>query len=237
MSKFKFVKKTKPVEKVVSKPATKVLLKKPLIKVVKKAAPQIKTYKEHKAEWGDCNNCSLCSTRQNVIFLRGSIPCDVLFVGEAPGFSEDVIGKPMVGPAGKLMDHIIQRSLEATAPSDGLKWAITNLVSCIPLGDNGSKTEEPPEEAIEACLEKLYELITIAKPKAIIFVGKLSAKHVSPIEVKLTPNQPEISEACQFTSIDHPAFILRSDVSFQELLIQRAVASVSDVFSEILLPF
>lgn len=203
----------------------------------KKDSSMLTMYQKHKLKWKDCGKCDLCVKRTKVTFVRGSLPVDVLFIGEAPGFSEDVIGKPMVGPAGKLMDHIIQRSLEATAPSDGLKWAITNLVSCIPLGDNGSKTEEPPEEAIEACLEKLYELITIAKPKAIVFVGKLSAKHVSPIEIKLQPNVPEISEACQFTSIDHPAFILRSDISFQELLIQRAVATVSDVFSEILCPF
>ena len=242
MKKFKFVKKSKPVEKVVekviekplAKPAPKILIK----KAVKKAAPlQVKTYKEHKSKWQECMNCSLCSTRQKVVFLRGSIPCDVLFVGEAPGFSEDVIGKPMVGPAGKLMDHIIERSLEATAPSDDLKWAITNLVSCIPLGDDGAKTAEPSKESIQACSEKLYELISIAKPKAIIFVGKLAAKYVSPIEIKLRPNNPPISEDSLYTSIDHPAFILRSDVSFQELLIQRAVATVSDVFEEVLLPF
>lgn len=239
MKKFKFVKKSKPVEKVVEKPILRPPVKILVKKAVKKAAPppKIKTYTEHKTKWVDCVNCDLCATRQKVVFLRGSIPCDVLFVGEAPGFSEDVIGKPMVGPAGKLMDHIIQRSLEATAPSEELKWAITNLVSCIPLGDNGAKTAEPSQESIDACSEKLYELITIAKPKAIIFVGKLAAKHVSPIEIKLRLNTPPISEACQYTSIDHPAFILRSDVSFQELLIQRAVANVVDVFSEILVPF
>lgn len=247
MSKFKFVKKSKPVKKETSevypKPTKfKKSIKKPVSKEISKPAPkksvepQVKTYKEHQAKWKDCVNCDLCASRQKVVFLRGTIPCEVLFIAEAPGFSEDVIGKPMVGPAGKLMDHIIEQVSKTIAPST-VSWAITNLVSCIPLGDDGAKTAEPSDESIHECSKKLYELITIAKPKAIIFVGKLAAKHVSPIEIKLRRNEPPISEDSLYTSIDHPAFILRSDISFQELLIQRAVATVTDVFTEITIPF
>ena len=50
--------------------------------------------------------------------MRGSIPFNVLFVGEAPGESEDVLGFPFVGPAGKLLDHIIKEIRDA-----GKRWS------------------------------------------------------------------------------------------------------------------
>lgn len=195
-----------------------------------------KTYKEHKEKWKNCENCTLCHQRQHVVFARGTLPCDVLFIGEAPGFSEDVIGRPMVGPAGKLMDHMIEMALSQAG--EEISWAITNLVSCIPKEeDSNNKTEEPSEESIHACSEKLYEFIRIAKPKAIIFVGKLAANYVSPIEIKLRPNEPPISEDALYTSIDHPAYLLRMDVSGRDLFIQRNITKIKDIFEELSIPF
>jgi uracil-DNA glycosylase len=62
-----------------------------------------------------------------VVLCRGRLPCDVLFVGEAPGVSEDVLGRPFVGPAGKLLDTIVERALDGQ-----YDCAMTNLVACIP---------------------------------------------------------------------------------------------------------
>lgn len=42
---------------------------------------------------------------------RGDIPCDLLFIGEAPGVSEDALGQPFIGPAGKLLDQLIKSSV------------------------------------------------------------------------------------------------------------------------------
>lgn len=48
----------------------------------------------HVQTWSECSACFLSERRQNVVLARGDIPCDVLFVGEAPGPSEDIIGAP-----------------------------------------------------------------------------------------------------------------------------------------------
>ena len=227
-----------------SQPTSKHTIKKqpkPTTVVTKKAAkaaPKKKamTYSDHKAKWVNCEKCNLCATRNKVVFARGSLPCDVLFIVEAPGHSENVLGKPMVGPAGKLIDHIIQVACDKVkTANDEVKWAITNLVSCIPLGDGGNKALEPDEESIEACLPKLYEFIRVAKPQAIVMVGKLAEKHLDPTLITLRGgNAPE---ANQYVSIDHPAFILRADISFKEILIQRAISTVTDLFLDISLPF
>ena len=84
-------------------------------------------YQRHREKWKGCERCSLYRGRRSVVLCRGKLPCDVLFVGEAPGVSEDVLGRPFVGPAGKLLDEIVERALDGQ-----YDYAITNLVACIP---------------------------------------------------------------------------------------------------------
>lgn len=192
--------------------------------------PVIKpTFKSHKARWENCTKCDLCKTRKHVVFARGTIPCDVLFVGEAPGQSEDVIGKPFVGPAGKLLNSMIE---DVTAAYPGISYGITNLVGCLPY--KTSKSHEPTKEQIEACLPKLREFICfIARPKAIIMVGDLSSEYV-PIVIESLPEKvrPQYME-----HIYHPAFILRSDITRRGLLIQTTTVKIGDVFEELSIPF
>jgi DNA polymerase len=144
----------------------------------------------------------------------------VLFVGEAPGQSEDVIGLPFVGPAGKLLDEIIDQGLDGQ-----YDYALTNLVCCIPLDENGSKVTEPPKEAILACSDRLQEFVTICRPKVIVCVGSLSAKWIEKNFGYRISNL--------FVSITHPAAILRMDVSQRGLAIQRAVVTLQDSVEEL----
>jgi uracil-DNA glycosylase len=201
----------------------------------------VMSYKQHREKWSACKKCPLHTTRSNVVFVRGTLPCDILFIGEAPGVSEDTIGKPFIGPAGKLLDQMIEDSLDhhtkcevcgnrqmssrsgitCKSGHDGagsvkLTYALTNLVSCIPIDDNGEKSKEPSKVSINACWPKLTELISIAKPKAIVCVGKLA----------------EIAyghEMIYSVNIRHPAAILRSDISARGLLIQQVIATLNEL--------
>lgn len=177
-------------------------------------------YERHVRRWQECRKCSLCEKRQRVVLARGRVPCDVLFVGEAPGQSEDVIGLPFVGPAGKLLDEIIDQGLDGQ-----YDYALTNLVCCIPLDENGSKVTEPPKEAILACSDRLQEFVTICRPKVIVCVGSLSAKWIEKNFGYRISNL--------FVSITHPAAILRMDVSQRGLAIQRAVVTLQDSVEEL----
>ena len=65
-----------------------------------------------------CRNCSLCETRHHVVFGEGLRTADLMFIGEGPGEQEDLQGEPFVGPAGHLLDEMleligVQRSAEA----------------------------------------------------------------------------------------------------------------------------
>lgn len=164
--------------------------------------PVIKlNYETHVKQWGNCTKCPLHKTRKKIVLARGKIPATVLFIGEAPGQSEDVLGVPFIGPAGKLLDNQIEQAeLEAEVSYSKL---FSNLVGCIPKDPNTNrKNEEPVAEEIEACSPRLEQLFKLAKPKLIVCVGKLSEKVGKAYEWGIT-------NKCKTVSIAHPAFILR----------------------------
>ena len=194
-------------------------------------------YQKHRAKWKSCTLCPLCETRQNVVLAKGQIPCDVLCIGEAPGASEDSIGTPFCGPAGHLLDKAIA---EASSPlvlggspagpnhilaRFELRLAFTNLVACIPLGEDGDKVKEPPPKSIEACSERLDEFIRMCHPRLIVAVGKLPTKWLPKLYPTLMTPVLEII---------HPAAILRSEIHSQTLLFRRCVVSLADAFAELI---
>ena len=178
-----------------------------------------KKYADHKKKWSDCKDCELCKTRNKVVLARGKIPCDVLFIGEAPGASEDVIGRPFVGPAGHLLDRIVSQAV-----GESVSCLFTNLVACIPKGEDGNKLTEPEQKHIEACHGRLAEIVKLANPIVTVIVGKLAGKWV--------PKHFGRDDLGEVVEIVHPAAILRADVTQQGLLFQRAVVCVRDAVLE-----
>lgn len=177
-------------------------------------------YSEFVQKWQNCKECEYCSQKRNIVLARGQIPCDVLLVGEAPGASEDVLGAPFIGPAGKLLDQMLEKS-----GLDEFRLLFTNLVCCIPKDEDGSKMGEPTEKTIKACSERLREFVMLSKPKVVIAVGNLAKKWLP----KLLREQ-DFEDS---TSIIHPAAILRMDGSQQGLAIQRTVVAFRDVAEDL----
>lgn len=178
------------------------------------------TLKRHKKKWNSCDSCSLCKSRTNVVLHKGDTPCDVLFIGDAPGTSEDILGDPFVGPAGHLLDDLI---LEAKKLS-GMKVStgFTNLVACLP------NNKEPTEEQIKACLPRLGEIINLSDSEIIVCVGKLSSKWI--------PKFFGYDHTKEFFEIAHPAALLSADVHIKNLMIKKCKLQLVDIF-ESLLPF
>src|SRR5277367_3303156 len=55
-----------------------------------------------------CTRCpELAATRKTVVFGAGNADADLMFVGEAPGASEDEQGLPFVGAAGRLLERLL----------------------------------------------------------------------------------------------------------------------------------
>ena len=151
---------------------------------------------------------------------RGTIPAEVLFIGEAPGVSEDILGRPFVGPACHLLDRIISTAIAHNGRS--VTYAITNLVACFPRTAKEAKVNEPPPEAIKACRLRLVEFFRCCRPQLIVTLGKL-AKQNLPASIA----SPTSSGAACLALV-HPAAILQADISQRGLLVQRSILDLTD---------
>jgi uracil-DNA glycosylase family 4 len=137
-----------------------------------------------KMKWKDCQLCPLSKHRHNVVLFRGSVPAEVLFIGEAPGPSEDMIGVPFKGPAGRILDRMLIDT--AAKLGKGFSYAITNTVCCFPEvthadiasgaipPDTNLGIRDPHKTEIKACNPRLEEFFSLVKPKLVITLGKVA---------------------------------------------------------------
>lgn len=114
----------------------------------------------------NCRKCGLCNTRTNPVVGEGNPKAKIMFVGEAPGFNEDRMGRPFCGAAGRVLDELLE--------SIGIKRGdvyISNLLKCRPPGNR-----DPQKEEISACSPFLERQIEIIKPKIICPLGRYSMR-------------------------------------------------------------
>ncbi len=197
-------------------------------------------FAEHCRRWAGGCGAEICASAYSRCYARGSIPCDVLFVGEAPGESEDSLGVPFCGPAGKLMDQMVEEAMEPWQGPGGVgpgcnavSWAFTNLVLCIPRDpSSGGKAGEPMPEDIRACGPRLAEIVAIAAPKLIICVGALSREWTRGRTLGSKSKRYDPLGAAGYTGavadVEHPAYILRLNVAMRGLAIQKVVVTVRE---------
>jgi uracil-DNA glycosylase family 4 len=117
-----------------------------------------------------CPKCPLCKSRKNAVPGDGSAHAHIVFVGEAPGYHEDIEGKPFVGDAGKLLGALL-----AEVPLSRKKVFITNIVKCRP-----PRNRAPCPLEIHACTPYLDRQISAVQPKFVVSLGSISASHTFP---------------------------------------------------------
>jgi len=117
-----------------------------------------------------CRKCGLWKRRKNAVPGEGNLDASVMFIGEAPGYWEDVKGRPFVGAAGKLLDEMLSR----VGFSRGDVY-ITNVVKCRP-----PENRDPLPSEIKTCTPYLDRQIRIIKPKFIVTLGRHAASYMLP---------------------------------------------------------
>ncbi|MEM3551477.1 MAG: uracil-DNA glycosylase, partial [Candidatus Bathyarchaeia archaeon] len=111
---------------------------------------------------------SLWKTRKNAVAGEGNPETKIMFVGEAPGYWEDIKGKPFVGAAGKLLD-----SLLAEIGFKRENVFIANVLKCRPPGNR-----DPQPSEIHKCTPYLDRQIATIKPRIIVTLGKHSTSYI-----------------------------------------------------------
>ena len=161
------------------------------------------------ADLTDCQRCALSADRQNIVIGRGSDKADLMFVGEAPGASEDVQGIPFVGRAGKLLDKIIEAM--GLTPED---IYIANINKCRPPGNRNPKPEE-----VAACMPFLRRQIAIIQPKVICALGSVALQSLMQSEVRISQVRGEFQdfEGTPLMPTFHPAYLLRNPAAKKQV--------------------
>jgi uracil-DNA glycosylase family 4 len=195
-------------------------------------------YQLHLDRWGvkgvGCGS-ELCPTARNVVLARGRLPSDITFTGEAPGESENLRGSPFIGPAGQLLDEIIER---AGLTQYRLSW--TNLVGCIPRDPEGGKLREPDEASIRCCAPRLREfLLEMAKPVILVRVGQVAKRWLNPAYPRSVwgkgvnrPYKHDSELPFRVVDIEHPASIIRDTVARRGIKVQRCVVTLAAAADE-----
>ncbi|HVV00862.1 MAG TPA: uracil-DNA glycosylase [Verrucomicrobiae bacterium] len=121
----------------------------------------------------ECVKCAhLASSRKNVVFGIGNVDAELMFVGEAPGASEDLRGEPFVGPAGELLTKII----EAMGLSREAVY-IANILKCRPdTPGQTSGNRKPTPEEMQTCIPFLHEQVDLIRPKVLVALGATAAE-------------------------------------------------------------
>jgi uracil-DNA glycosylase family 4 len=117
-----------------------------------------------------CRQCEIARSRTRVVPGEGAEDAGIMFIGEAPGYYEDQLGRPFVGQAGQFLDRLLE--------SIGLKREqvyIANVIKCRPTGNR-----DPLPTEINNCRRWLDRQIEIISPGIIVTLGRYSMARYFP---------------------------------------------------------
>jgi len=180
---------------------------------IETAAPLIPprpTINKLRAVAAECKACHLWKLGTQTVFGEGRQTSTIMFVGEQPGNSEDLEGRPFVGPAGGLLDKAL-----VEAGIDRSRVYVTNVVKHFKWEPRGKRRihKKPNGAEITACRPWLEAEIRVVKPRAIICLGATAAQAVISPKFKVSLQRAKFvdSPLAEFvTATVHPSSILRA---------------------------
>ncbi len=180
---------------------------------VETAAPLVPdkpTLAKLRAAAAGCTACPLYRTGTQTVFGEGLATARAIFLGEQPGDSEDRVGRPFVGPAGKLLD----RALEEAGIERGLVY-VTNVVKHFKWTARGKRRihEKPNAREIAACRPWLEAELQVVQPDVLVCLGATAAQALLGKSFRVTQMRGEILRhelAAAIMATVHPSSILRA---------------------------
>jgi DNA polymerase len=175
------------------------------VETVRSAAERREALKEVLAQARACERCSeLAAARKTVVFGNGNADAELMFVGEAPGASEDEQGVPFVGRAGRLLDQLL-----AEIGLERKDVFVANTLMCRPPGNR-----DPLPLELDNCHAYLLHKVELIEPSVICTLGNFSTKLLrgDPTGITRLHGRPEVitigRRAVRLYPIFHPAAAL-----------------------------
>lgn len=148
-----------------------------------------------------CRECPLSQGRQHVVFGVGDPESELMFIGEGPGEQEDLQGEPFVGPAGHLLDDMLEM-----IDLDRSRVYIANVVKCRP-----PRNRDPLNTEQEACRHWLDAQLDLVRPKIIVCLGRIAAMGIIKPDFRITREHGQWFDVngVRAMAIYHPSALLR----------------------------
>ena len=170
----------------------------------------LRSWRELERTAAACTDCRLSDCRTKVVFGDGDQSADVVVIGDAPGRTEDLLGRPFVGAAGNLLDNLLG---EAGFERD--KVYVTTVVKCHP------RDEAPDADVVDACSPYLIEQLGHLRPRVIITLGPVATGFILrrriPLE-KVAGFRFDVYDGVTLVPTYHPASVIKGN--------QTVVASI-----------
>ncbi len=156
-----------------------------------------------------CRKCDMGAQRRNNVYGEGDPCAQLMLIGEGPGETEDLLGRPFVGRAGQLLEKML--GAIGLAREDVY---ICNTVKCRPTlpGPRGPKNRAPEPDEMANCRPYLDEQIDIIHPRVILALGAPAAKSFLGRDFAISKMRGQWYEGPQGIALIatfHPAYLLR----------------------------
>jgi uracil-DNA glycosylase len=157
-----------------------------------------------------CEGCELYRRATQTVFGEGSARAKIVFVGEQPGDVEDREGHPFVGPAGRLLDSMLQ---ECGIDRDTVY--VTNAVKHFKWEPRGKRRlhAKPSAREMAACRPWLDAELRVVKPKLVVCLGATAAQQLMGLKFRITRERGKViagPNALSILTTYHPSAVLRA---------------------------
>ena len=172
--------------------------------------PETRTLRTLRSAVATCHGCPLYKYATQAVFSEGLATSKIMMIGEVPGDSEDLAGKPFVGPAGRLLDEALAA---ANIPRDEVY--VTNAVKHFKYTRRGKRRihDKPTRYEIDACKPWLESELAVLAPEIVVLLGATAAQALLGSAFRVTKERGHVLDTPLATytfATVHPASVLRA---------------------------
>ena len=124
----------------------------------------------------ECKGCELYQDATQGVAGSGPLEATLMVVGEQPGAQEDEAGRPFVGPAGTLLDRVLEE-----AGVDPASVYRTNVVKHFRWSASRGKQrihKSPSRVHVAACGPWLVSELQLVRPTGVVLLGATAGQAV-----------------------------------------------------------
>jgi uracil-DNA glycosylase len=179
-----------------------------------------------------CQACDLWKLGTQTVFGEGSPKARIMLIGEQPGDQEDRMGRPFVGPAGRVLDLALDE-----AGIDRPEVYVTNVVKHFKwsAAERGKRRihKKPRYSEIQACRPWLDAELAIVKPEVLVCLGASAAQSLLGRDFRVSQRRGQLVESAlapYVIATVHPSSILRAqDEDSRHLQMQAFIRDMKKV--------